>query len=76
MTKKRESLGLLKKWFKGDIFMYFCFAMMILALISGGCQYLNNKAGLEDDHAIEEAVEKKIEDVTGLDVDLTPESPE
>jgi hypothetical protein len=50
--------------------------MLVLALISGGCQYLNKKVGLEDDNIIEEAVENKIEDVTGLDVDLTPHSEE
>jgi len=45
-------------------------------LIFGGCHYLNQKMGLQDDNEIEEFVEKIIEQKTGFDVDLTPLSPE
>ena len=31
---------------------------------------------IPDDSAVEEAIEDKIEDVTGLSIDLTPSSPE
>lgn len=50
--------------------------ILICASLFGGCSYLNYKLGLQDDNILEEAVENKIEDVTGLDVDLTPDSPE
>ena len=40
------------------------------------CSYLNRKLGLEDDHIVEEILEKGIEEKTGLDVDLTPETAE
>lgn len=42
----------------------------------GGCSYLNRKVGMADDNLIEEAIENKIEDSTGLNIDLSPESPE
>ncbi|NIT58492.1 MAG: hypothetical protein GWN00_20360 [Aliifodinibius sp.] len=45
-------------------------------LVAGGCSWVNRKVGLEDDHALEEAIEYKIKKETGLDIDLTPESEE
>lgn len=56
--------------------MYIAFIISILALVLGGCQYLNYKIGLADDHPLEEMIEKKIADEIGLDIDLTPDSPE
>lgn len=56
--------------------MYAVFVIAILALFFGGCQYLNHKVGLQDDHPLEEMIEKKIEDEIGLDIDLTPNSQE
>ncbi len=41
-----------------------------------GCSYLNKKARLDDDNFIEEAIEHLIEEKTGLDIDLSPKSPE
>ncbi len=46
------------------------------ALLFIGCSYLNNRFGFEDDHDIEEFFEEQIENQTGLDLDLTPSSPE
>jgi hypothetical protein len=40
------------------------------------CSYLNNKLGLEDDNLAEEVVEDVILGRTGVDIDLTPASPE
>lgn len=40
------------------------------------CTWLNKKLGLRDDNIIEEAVEEAIKEETGLDVDMTPDSPE
>jgi len=51
------------KWISGII--------IIFSLV-GGCQYLNEKMGLENDHPIEEAAEDIIKDFTSLDIDLTP----
>lgn len=42
----------------------------------GGCQYLNHKAGLEDDWIGEELLEDVIENKTGMKIDLTPNTHE
>ncbi len=49
---------------------------VLFILFAGGCSYLNRKAGLQDDHLLEETVEVLIEYKTGVDLDLTPESAE
>jgi len=41
-----------------------------------GCEGLNRKFGLMDDHPAEEILEQQIENEIGLDIDLTPSSPE
>jgi len=41
-----------------------------------GCSSINKKFGLDDDNMIEELFEDLIEQKTGLDIDLTPGSPE
>lgn len=60
----------------GKILMKLVLALVLMAGFIGGCSYLNQKVGLPDDNIIEEAVENKIEDATGLNIDLSPESPE
>lgn len=40
------------------------------------CSQLNRYFGLEDDNVIEESVEKVIQGYTGMDIDLTPATPE
>jgi len=40
------------------------------------CSGLNESVGLEDDNLIEEVAEEAVRLETGLDIDLTPSSPE
>ena len=51
-----------------------CLGLMLFAF--GGCQFLNKRFNLPDDHFAEEVLEHKIEQETGMKIDLTPESPE
>lgn len=55
-------------------------AMYVIAItsifVTGCVSYFNDAAGLEDDNMIEESVEFAIEGYTGMDIDLTPGSPE
>lgn len=51
-------------------------ALLVIMAVVGGCSVVNRKLGLQDDHAIEEAVEDHIKDRVGIDVDLTPGSRE
>jgi len=51
-------------------------SIVLCASLLGGCSYLNRKLGVKDDHFVEEMAERFIESETGLDIDLTPESPE
>lgn len=50
-------------------------AVLVLILVAG-CTALNRKANLKDDNFFEETIEELIEAKTGLDIDLTPSSPE
>jgi len=47
--------------------------LCVLCLLSGGCQYINKKIGLQDDHLLEQMAEEYIRQETGFDVDLTPD---
>lgn len=47
-----------------------------VALLLHSCSSLNKKAGLKDDNFVEELLEQAIEEKTGLDLDLTPETKE
>lgn len=49
-------------------------SVALIALTS--CSYVNKKLGLEDDNVAEEMVEAVIDAKTGLNIDLTPASPE
>lgn len=49
---------------------------VVVSLLMVSCSYLNRKFSLQDDNLIEESVEAALQHHTGLDVDLTPESPE
>ncbi len=51
-------------------------SLILIAGFLGGCSYLNRKLGFEDDNPVEEAIESKIEDYTGFDIDLSPDSEE
>ncbi len=52
--------------------MKFIAAIFVIALFLGGCHYINDQLGLEDDHPIEQMTEKILKHKTGLDIDLTP----
>lgn len=56
--------------------MYLLLCLVVAAAFFGGCSTLNKKLGLSDDNIIEEAIEHQIEDKTGIDLDLSPETPE
>lgn len=51
---------------------------IIIGIIFGvwSCNYINQKLGLPDDNIAEELAEELIEQKTGLDIDLTPGTPE
>lgn len=53
------------------------FLVMCAALALSGCvAYFNEKLGFEDDNLIEEAIEYEIHDYTGVEIDLSPDTPE
>lgn len=56
--------------------MYFSLGMFIFLAMLGGCNWMNQKSGIEDDNLIEENIESVIEHRTGLIIDLSPESQE
>jgi len=47
-----------------------------MAVAMGGCSYLNQKMGLDDDNFLEESAEALLREHSGLDLDLSPGSPE
>lgn len=52
------------------------FFFIVAIAVLCGCSSLNRYFGLEDDNPIEEAIEELIRYETGIDIDLTPGSPE
>lgn len=78
--KKKRSWGLLSEDLgKAKLLMWI--SLLLCGVISMivmccGCSYINRKLGLQDDNFGEELAEEIIEMKTGLDVDLTPSSPE
>ena len=48
----------------------------VVVLISAGCSYINKKLGWPDDNIAEEFIEGGIRSQTGIDIDLTPSTPE
>lgn len=66
---------------KKDIVMTVFAALLIVCVFVFGCgrspvEHLNDQAGLEDDHILEELAEIIIEDQIGIEIDLTPGSDE
>jgi hypothetical protein len=47
-----------------------------MTLLLSSCSSINKYFGLEDDNLAEEASEALIEWKTGIDIDLTPSTPE
>lgn len=52
------------------------YLIIISCLFLCGCSKINQKLGLRDDNLFEEMAEKTIEKKTGLDIDITPSTPE
>lgn len=50
--------------------------VLSLAVAAGGVFFVHKKYKTKPDHFIEEMIEEKIEEETGLDIDLSPDSPE
>lgn len=51
-------------------------AFIILLFLGGSLVGTLRYFGAKDDNPIEEAIEQVIKDKTGIDIDLTPETPE
>ena len=60
----------------GEIIMKLMICLAVMAGLVGGCSYVNKKLGMADDNIIEEAIEGHIQEATGLNLDLSPESAE
>ena len=63
-------------WDWRKIVMRSILALLLAASVFGACSLVNSKLGFKDDHFAEEAAENLIKDQVGLDIDLTPGSPE
>jgi len=50
--------------------------ILFMSCVLGGCSYINKQMGLDDDNLIEEIVEAAIKSKSGIDIDLTPGTPE
>lgn len=71
MTKEK-----IKDQPKGCVFNTVLVIGIVLILIAVGCSYVNKKFGWVDDHPAEEILESVIQSQTGVEIDLTPGSPE
>jgi len=49
---------------------------VLIPVAIGGCSYINKQLGLRDDNLFEELLEEGIESQTGVDIDLSGDSPE
>jgi len=75
--RKRPTLSNKLSLFEDFKPIMFTFSVLIVVLgYLGGCASLNHKLKLNDDNIIEEIVEQIIESKLGVDIDLTPNSPE
>ena len=58
-----------------SLLMKGCAVLMILGAAMGGCMYMNDQLGLEDDHIAEQLLEDAVEDYLGLPDDSIDFSP-
>ncbi len=58
-----------------DATLIIILTIVVAGVVIAGCNYYLPEI-YPDDNPIEEAIEKKIQDETGFDVDLSPDSPE
>lgn len=49
---------------------------LLIGITICGCSYFNHMLGMEDDNIVEEVAEEVIELKAGINIDLTPDSPE
>lgn len=52
------------------------FIIMMGLILLTSCSYVNEYFGMEDDNLAEEVVEEVIKVKAGINIDLTPDSPE
>ena len=52
------------------------YKFFILSFMLVACSQVEEKLGLPEDNFIEEIIEEVIEQKTGIDIDLTPSTPE
>lgn len=50
--------------------------MFVIGVCVGGCSWVNTKLGFNQDNPVEEFIEDVIEYKTGIDIDLSLDSPE
>ena len=62
--------------FLRKVFVYFSLFLVLIGASAGGCSLLNEALQIKDDHILEEYLEMIIQNKTGLNLDLTPASPE
>ena len=60
----------------GRIIIKIVVVLFLSGFVVESCSYLNRKVGLKDDHFLEELLEDHIKEKTGLDIDLSGNSPE
>lgn len=77
MPEKKKDQGY-APWIVNNIMLIVIFIIIIGCLLYcfTGCSDFNRKLGIKDDHIGEEFLEQQIENQIGLDIDLTPNSPE
>lgn len=63
-----------KYWVHVSVFLII--SLVLASVMFDACSQVNKYLNLEDDHIIEEMIEDHIEDQTGLDIDITPNTPE
>jgi len=59
-----------------DLLLLIAVAVILFLFVCTSCESLCDRVGVEQDGIIEEAVEMLINHETGLEIDLTPTSPE
>ena len=66
----------LKSLFEDKRVRYTLLACVALLIAFSACHKINQYFGMKDDNAAEEILERVIEVKIGVDIDLTPASPE
>lgn len=59
-----------------NIVMWAALIAIGAAFLFGACHWINDKFHISDDNLVEEVVEAQLQSQLGVDIDLTPETPE